>query len=956
MNTDIFKIPSQLKLALETAKINKNAIETNKEVFTDLISSAKTLATELANIDIEKHIEETKKDLTLAKLNQEFNKLKEKNISEIDDSTKKVNELKLIELQEKIEARERELDEKRNELEQTEVKGLKDILYTLNNLALDLKDKSLNDDERDEVIRDYSSTLDEVSKYVKVLPELKDVLTDTEDNVKKYITSEERQKAIDRARIDQGITKSRHKEEEQTDVREKATKAVSWFNKATDYAEITLGVIGTAGKFWQENKENLQASLNGFIDSLKNTGASIWESTKDVADNLYQGAKNFLLIPKGWRNSLLKNAKAGFSTISKNLAKIINSKFSQKIISAGKAIGKFSSKIASVGSKAILGISKFGSYLLGPFGTIVRGVAKGLGKITSKIPNLLKGFGKLIGGAGKLVKSGFQKVTNIAKSTADKIKSGSSWLWGKVKSAGNYIANSKIGKTITSGAKYVADSKIGRAVGAAGRGVAKGARAIANSSVGKRVAKVASKGLKMIPGVGQAIALGLTAWDTIDNYKAYKTIFPKASFKEAGLQALVGAAAGQISFGFIDPMEMTRDVAAAIKARLNGEPDHELEARICKNGGQDLLAVGLANNKLGTGKDWPIKAISPTVEKTPIKGTGIDSVAKHDYSFDKSGSNITPSSTISNNVSNTTEYNTNTYSASTMTNNNISNGQYKEGWISELGETGKIGGGSTSTISTGRGDYGGASYGKHQFASTNGVVQDFIKQSGFANEFAGLKPGTTEFNNKWKQLANNKDFQAAEEAYYQKSYVQPIVNKLQKQGIDISNDPVMKELAISSSVQFGAGGASNIFAEAFRDKDYNSLSTEDKIKILSAYKKSDDFVARKFRSSSANVRAGVQKRFGREEQLALNMLKDLENNKVEAVNNNTMLAMAKPEIMEKLDTQRLAKPETKQQEPIIINNQQGQNPQLLAQNADYSPKVPDPTYSGFGRGQINWYS
>lgn len=935
MNTDIFKIPAQFKFLFKSIDINKNTKNINEEVINTLVDKVNLIIENLSKA-FDDYTKRIKEDTVLLKLQENYNNLKDNP----DKSKEKEDILANIKAREKLLA--------------DDAEEINKLIYIFKDLSLNLKDNTLNTEKKDNLIKEFGQALIKISSYTEVLPSIKENIAATQEDLNRYINDAERAKAIDNARIDYGLRKNQI-DIPNIDIKEKATHAVSWFNKATDYAEIALGVIGSAGKFWQEHKENLRASLNGFIDSLKNTGASIWESTKDVANNLYQGAKNFLLIPKGWRNSILKNAKAGFSAISSNLAKLINSKFAQKIISAGKAIGRFGSRIASVGAKAISGISKFGSYLLGPFGTIIRGVAKGLGKITNKIPGLIKGLGSFIGGANKLLKSGFQKVTNIAKSTADKIKSGSSWLWGKVKSAGNYIADSKIGKTVTRGAKYVADSKIGQAVSAAGRGVAKGARAIANSSVGKRIAKVAGKGLKMIPGVGQVIALGLTAWDTVDNYRAYKTIFPKASFKKAGLEAIVGAASSQISFGFIDPMQMTRDVAAAINARLKGTPDYELESKICQNGGKELLATGLQNNNLDAGIYAQVTPLSPTVEKSDIKNTGIDSVARHDFAISKPENNTVSSSALNNNISNTMEYNTNTYSASTMTNTGLSNGQYKEGWISELGETGKVGGGSTSTISTGKGDYGGASYGKHQFASTNGVVQDFIKQSGFANEFAGLKPGTAEFNNKWKQLAENKDFQAAEEAYYQKSYVLPIVAKLQKQGIDISNDPVMKELAISSSVQFGAGGASNIFAEAFKNRDYNSLSTEDKIKILSAYKKSDDFVARKFRSSSSNVRAGVQKRFGREEQLALNMLKALENNKLEAAN-DTMLAVVKPETIEKLNTQQLAKPETKQQQPIIINNQQSQPSQMLAQNEDYSPKMPDPTYSGFGRGQINWYS
>src|SRR4051794_2082524 len=71
------------------------------------------------------------------------------------------------------------------------------------------------------------------------------------------------------------------------------------------------------------------------------------------------------------------------------------------------------------------------------------------------------------------------------------------------------------------------------------------------------------------------------------------------------------------------------------------------------------------------------------------------------------------------------------------------------GKLSEKYESGNRG---PATVSSGKGDPGGVSYGTYQLASKVGRADAFVKKY-YADEFKGLKGGTPEFTARWKELA-----------------------------------------------------------------------------------------------------------------------------------------------------------------------------------------------------------
>lgn len=156
------------------------------------------------------------------------------------------------------------------------------------------------------------------------------------------------------------------------------------------------------------------------------------------------------------------------------------------------------------------------------------------------------------------------------------------------------------------------------------------------------------------------------------------------------------------------------------------------------------------------------------------------------------------------------------------------------------------GGEGSATVSTGRGDAGGASYGLYQMTSKTtdkkgrskigGTVSEFIGGSKWAKEFEGLTPGTPEYTKKWKEIATGpqaKEFEAAQHQYIKQTHYDPAMQKLQKEGIDLSGRGMaVKNVMWQASVGAGARGGSNIVRNALKGKDMAGMSDKDVINAI----------------------------------------------------------------------------------------------------------------------------
>ncbi len=185
------------------------------------------------------------------------------------------------------------------------------------------------------------------------------------------------------------------------------------------------------------------------------------------------------------------------------------------------------------------------------------------------------------------------------------------------------------------------------------------------------------------------------------------------------------------------------------------------------------------------------------------------------------------------------------------------------GWVSSKFESR----GGAGTVSSGKGDRGGASYGTYQLASKTGTLQAFLKSSGYDKQFTGLAPGSKEFNAKWKTLAStDPNFGAAQHNFIQKTHYDPQMRKLAKAGIDLTNrGQAVQEAVFSTSVQYGPG--SSVITKALAGKNVAAMSDAQVVSAIQDYKLANN--DRLMKSSSADVRAGVAKRIVNEKAVLL---------------------------------------------------------------------------------------
>jgi hypothetical protein len=191
-------------------------------------------------------------------------------------------------------------------------------------------------------------------------------------------------------------------------------------------------------------------------------------------------------------------------------------------------------------------------------------------------------------------------------------------------------------------------------------------------------------------------------------------------------------------------------------------------------------------------------------------------------------------------------------------------------WV--LGQTSKSfesGKGGAGTVSTGKGDFGGASYGTYQLSSKQGTLQNFLKASGYGSQFEGLEPGTQAFNQRWKYVAQNDPrFGTAQHDFIKQTHFDPQVARLKRAGIDISGrGKAVQDAVWSTSVQFG--GETSLIEKALKGKDSARLSDAEFVSALQDYKIAHN--DRLFSKSSNKVRAGTLNRARNEKTQLLSL-------------------------------------------------------------------------------------
>jgi hypothetical protein len=200
--------------------------------------------------------------------------------------------------------------------------------------------------------------------------------------------------------------------------------------------------------------------------------------------------------------------------------------------------------------------------------------------------------------------------------------------------------------------------------------------------------------------------------------------------------------------------------------------------------------------------------------------------------------------------------------------------------LGKLSEKYESGGRGPATVSTGKGDPGGVSYGTYQLASKIGRADEFVKRY-YPEEFKGLKGGTDEFTKAWKALAA-KDADALrknEHAFIKETHYDPQVKKLAEElGLDVDKrSAAFRDVVWSVAVQHGPH--TDLIGTAVKpllnDKKVEELGDEVVIRAVYAERgrKTPNGKLARFKGVSDDWIPGLTKRFENELTDALEMLK-----------------------------------------------------------------------------------
>jgi hypothetical protein len=122
------------------------------------------------------------------------------------------------------------------------------------------------------------------------------------------------------------------------------------------------------------------------------------------------------------------------------------------------------------------------------------------------------------------------------------------------------------------------------------------------------------------------------------------------------------------------------------------------------------------------------------------------------------------------------------------------------------------------TISTGRGDHGGMSYGVYQLSKH--TIEEYLRWSVYKNRFNDVRPCTEEFNERWRELAKNEPdgFSKDQHDFVRATHYDVQAARLKADGLDLSGRGIAVQEALwSTSVQTG-GLVKKIFKEGLAEK------------------------------------------------------------------------------------------------------------------------------------------
>jgi LysM repeat protein len=201
--------------------------------------------------------------------------------------------------------------------------------------------------------------------------------------------------------------------------------------------------------------------------------------------------------------------------------------------------------------------------------------------------------------------------------------------------------------------------------------------------------------------------------------------------------------------------------------------------------------------------------------------------------------------------------------------------------LGSLSKAYEVSSGGPGTVSKGRGDHGGVSYGSYQLSSKFNRPAEFLAAEGkpWAARFAGHEQGSAGFSKVWKAIAAREPerFYEAQHAYIKRTHYDVQVRKIAaRTGLDVNaRSRALQDVVWSAAVQHGP--SSSLIAKVVAALGQEPSDPGfDKALIMAIYgergRRDADGRLHHFRSSSDDFQDGVARRFGREVKDALDML------------------------------------------------------------------------------------
>lgn len=187
---------------------------------------------------------------------------------------------------------------------------------------------------------------------------------------------------------------------------------------------------------------------------------------------------------------------------------------------------------------------------------------------------------------------------------------------------------------------------------------------------------------------------------------------------------------------------------------------------------------------------------------------------------------------------------------------------WKLGDTSEKFESARRGPG---TISNGKGDNGGKSYGSFQLSLNTGTLNDFLESKShglYATQFKDLELGSNQFDKKWKEIAlADPQFKENQYLFIKDSHYERQMQNLQQNGIELSKrGPAVQDMVWSTATQYGNLTTpiiqKTILEAGLKESQISQLSDLELITKVQQYKK--DHVLEHFASSSPEIQKNLQ--------------------------------------------------------------------------------------------------